>query len=193
MAFEEKCEFIPFLEPFCFHSSETGYVTGVEFYRTKQLDNGSWVADKEMKCLIEADFVITAFGSQLNKCKLKALKKKLHRCFSQIKNQIQITLKGREIKTMLKSEDCVLVDQKMMKTIEPGVFAGGDVTGACETTVEAVNDGKTAAWFIHEYLQVIIHKIHYLKFQIKEKKHNCFALCAKVRTRQVVSKTNLLI
>lgn len=40
-----------------------------------------------------------------------------------------------------------------MKTSYPGVFAGGDIAGVSETTVESVNDGKTAAWNIHAYLE----------------------------------------
>ena len=46
------------------------------------------------------------------------------------------------------------VNEKTMETSEAGVFAGGDIAGISETTVESVNDGKTAAWFIHKYLQV---------------------------------------
>lgn len=41
-----------------------------------------------------------------------------------------------------------------METSEDWVFIGGDIAGVAETTVEAVNDGKTAAWSIHKYLQV---------------------------------------
>lgn len=41
-----------------------------------------------------------------------------------------------------------------MSSSEPGVFCGGDIAGIAETTVESVNDGKTAAWNIHKYLQV---------------------------------------
>lgn len=41
-----------------------------------------------------------------------------------------------------------------MQTSEDWVFAGGDIAGVAETTVEAVNDGKTASWSIHRYLQV---------------------------------------
>lgn len=48
------------------------------------------------------------------------------------------------------------VDTKKMSTSEPGVFCGGDIAGVAETTVESVNDGKTAAWNIHKYLQVIL-------------------------------------
>ena len=46
------------------------------------------------------------------------------------------------------------VDLETMATSQPGVFAGGDLAGVAETTVESVNDGKTAAWSIHQYLQV---------------------------------------
>lgn len=41
-----------------------------------------------------------------------------------------------------------------MASSEPWVFCGGDIAGVAETTVEAVNDGKTAAWYMHKYLQV---------------------------------------
>lgn len=47
------------------------------------------------------------------------------------------------------------VDATSMTTNLPGVFCGGDVAGVAETTVESVNDGKTAAWNIHKYLQVM--------------------------------------
>lgn len=35
----------------------------------------------------------------------------------------------------------------------PSVFCGGDLAGSADTTVESVNDGKTAAWFMHCYMQ----------------------------------------
>lgn len=41
-----------------------------------------------------------------------------------------------------------------MQCSEPWVFAGGDVTGFANTSVESVNDGKQASWHIHKYLQV---------------------------------------
>ena len=42
-----------------------------------------------------------------------------------------------------------------METSERGVFCGGDLAGTAETAVEAVNDGKIAAWTMHSYLQVL--------------------------------------
>ncbi len=44
-----------------------------------------------------------------------------------------------------------------MATSEPNVFVGGDLAGSANTTVESVNDGKQAAWYIHQYLQVGVY------------------------------------
>ena len=41
-----------------------------------------------------------------------------------------------------------------MQMSVPWAFCGGDLGGLAATTVESVNDGKTAAWFMHKYLQV---------------------------------------
>jgi len=41
-----------------------------------------------------------------------------------------------------------------MQTSEPWVFAGGDIAGMANTTVESVNDGKQASWHMHRYIQV---------------------------------------
>lgn len=46
------------------------------------------------------------------------------------------------------------VDPETMQTSEPWVFAGGDIVGMANTTVESVNDGKQASWYIHKYIQV---------------------------------------
>lgn len=46
------------------------------------------------------------------------------------------------------------VDENTMMTSVSGVFCGGDLAGVAQTTVESVNDGKTAAWYIHKYIQV---------------------------------------
>ena len=43
-----------------------------------------------------------------------------------------------------------------MVTSEPDVFVGGDVGGVANITVESVNDGKQAAW----YLQVFVCSSH---------------------------------
>ena len=46
------------------------------------------------------------------------------------------------------------INTETMQTSEAAVFCGGDLGGYCNTTVEAVNDGKQASWYIHKYLQV---------------------------------------
>ena len=46
------------------------------------------------------------------------------------------------------------VDPETMVTSQPNVFVGGDLAGCANTTVESVNDGKQAAWYMHQYLQV---------------------------------------
>lgn len=53
----------------------------------------------------------------------------------------------------LNENNLPIVDKETMQTSHPLVWCGGDLAGVAETTVEAVNDGKTAAWFIHSYLE----------------------------------------
>lgn len=49
--------------------------------------------------------------------------------------------------------DMPVVDPKTQRTNIDHVFCGGDLAGAADTTVESVNDGKTAAWFMHCHLE----------------------------------------
>lgn len=48
------------------------------------------------------------------------------------------------------------INSETMESSEPGIFAGGDIAGVAQTTVESVNDGKHASWSMHKYLQVRI-------------------------------------
>lgn len=47
-----------------------------------------------------------------------------------------------------------VINPDTMQTSHPNVWCGGDIAGVSETTVESVNDGKTAAWYIHCSLEV---------------------------------------
>lgn len=47
------------------------------------------------------------------------------------------------------------VDLNTMRSSIKSVWVGGDLAGVAETTVEAVNDGKIAAWYMHCYLEVL--------------------------------------
>ncbi|CAI5454598.1 unnamed protein product [Caenorhabditis angaria] len=127
---EEKCEFLPFASPRSINVKE-GRIVSITFARTDQDDEGNWVEDDEQVMVVKCDYVISAFGS---------------------------TLKDNEVLQAL--QPCKLnkwggidVNSETQQTSEPWVFAGGDVAGVAETTVESVNDGKIAAWGIHKYLQ----------------------------------------
>jgi dihydropyrimidine dehydrogenase (NADP+) len=103
----------------------------MEFYRTEQNENNEWIEDKEQVIRLKCDFVISAFGSTLTDDAVK-------RAMSPI----------RFNKWGLPD-----IDSVTMSTSEPWVFAGGDVAGVSQTTVESVNDGKQASWHIHRYMQ----------------------------------------
>ena len=68
------------------------------------------------------------------------------------------------------------VNEETMETSEADVFCGGDIAGVANTTVESVNDGKTAAWYMHKYIQVILlhnfllHTCTYFDQNLRDKK-----------------------
>jgi len=132
LAKQEKCEFMPFMSP-----QEVvikhGKIAGIKFFRTEQTDNGKWIEDEEQEIKLKCDFIISAFGSGL---------------YSQ---QVKKALEPLEMNRWGTPE----VDRMKMTTSEPWVFCGGDLAGVAETAVEAVNDGKIAAWSMHQYLQTL--------------------------------------
>jgi dihydropyrimidine dehydrogenase (NADP+) len=130
LAKEEKCEFLPFVAPRQV-ILKGGKIAGMEFCRTEETDDGKWVEDEEQIIRVKANFIISAFGSQLS-------------CSDVTKAMEPLAFN---------SWGGPVVDADTMATSEPGVFCGGDLGGLTQTTVEAVNDGKTASWFIHKYLQ----------------------------------------
>ncbi|KAF1658163.1 Dihydropyrimidine dehydrogenase [NADP(+)], partial [Aptenodytes patagonicus] len=130
LAKEEKCEFLPFLSPRKV-VLRGGQIVAMEFVRTEQDDNGNWKEDEDQVVRLKADVVISAFGSILSDSKV------------------------REAMAPIKFNRWGLpeVDPETMQTSEPWVFAGGDIGGLANTTVESVNDGKQASWYMHRYLQ----------------------------------------
>lgn len=135
LAVEEKCEFMPFVSPKnIILNEDNSKIIGIEFYRTELIDDRSdrVEIDKDQLLKLKTNFVISAFGSQIDdKDLLEALK------------PIELN----------PSTGLPIVDGQTMMTNISGVFCGGDLSGITETTVEAVNDGKTAAWNIHTYLK----------------------------------------
>ena len=73
LARQEKCEFLPFLSPKEVKVTG-GHITGMQFWRTEQTEEGRWIEDKEQIVSLKVDFVISAFGSGLtdasSKCRL---------------------------------------------------------------------------------------------------------------------------
>ncbi|CAD1479183.1 unnamed protein product, partial [Heterotrigona itama] len=130
LAREEKCEFVPFQSPREV-ITRNGKIIAIEFCRTEQNENGEWTEDEEQVCKLKANFIICAFGSGLQ--------------------DSSVTQAMAPIK--MNKWNLPEVDMETMSTSVPGVFCGGDLAGVAHTTVESVNDGKTAAWYIHKYIQ----------------------------------------
>ncbi|NWY74053.1 DPYD dehydrogenase, partial [Erithacus rubecula] len=130
LAREEKCEFLPFLSPRKV-VLKGGRIVAMEFVRTEQDSDGNWKEDEDQVVRLKTDVVISAFGSILSDNKV------------------------REAMAPIKFNRWGLpeVDPETMQTSEPWVFAGGDIGGIANTTVESVNDGKQASWYMHRYIQ----------------------------------------
>ena len=137
LAKEEKCEFMPFLTPSRLLLNKINKISAIEFLRTEVDEDGNLVVDEEQTVKLRADFIISAFGSGIYDEKvLNAL------------SPLKLTKWGNPV-----------IHKTTMGTSEDWVFCGGDIAGVAETTVEAVNDGKTAAWSMHKYLQSINNHI----------------------------------
>jgi len=134
LAIEEKCELMGFLSPHSVTLKENRIHT-ITFARTIDVPDGNWVTDTEQLTTLKANFIITAFGSSLSDPSMIT-------ALSPLK---------------LTQWNTPVVNTETMQTSAPNVFCGGDLAGVAETTVEAVNDGKNAAWHMHCELQGIPH------------------------------------
>lgn len=148
LAVEEKCEFIPFVAPKQILLSsissddsdgnqierKSAKILGMEFYRTELVDDsGDKIeVDKDQIMRLKADYIISAFGSHIDD------------------NDLIDALSPINLD---QASGLPKLDPQTMMCSVPGVFCGGDLSGITETTVEAVNDGKTAAWNINNYLK----------------------------------------
>eukprot|EP00124_Ichthyophonus_hoferi_P001007 Ihof_evm2s45 gene=Ihof_evmTU2s45 len=130
LAKQEMCEFMPFSAPRQV-IVKNGVITGLELCKTEQTDDGRWVADEEQIIRIKANYIISAFGSTLTDPKTLA-------ALAPIK---------------CNSWGLPDVDEVTQGTSEPWVFCGGDLAGYAHTSVESVNDGKQASWYLHKYIQ----------------------------------------
>uniref|UniRef100_S4NXU2 dihydropyrimidine dehydrogenase (NADP(+)) n=4 Tax=Pararge aegeria TaxID=116150 RepID=S4NXU2_9NEOP len=133
LAKEEKCEFIPFMSPQEVILRD-GKIAALKMCRTEQLEDGEWIEDSDQTMQLKANFIISAFGSGL------------------YESDVKEAMAGVKLNRWGLPE----VDSTSMQSVSnPKVFVGGDLAGLAETTVESVNDGKSAAWYMHCYLQGI--------------------------------------
>lgn len=64
LAIEEKCEFLPFLNPKRVIVN-SNHITAMEFFRTEQDDDDNWIETPDQIVRLRVDFVIAAFGCSL--------------------------------------------------------------------------------------------------------------------------------
>jgi dihydropyrimidine dehydrogenase (NADP+) len=131
VAVDEKCEFMPFLSPKKVRV-KGDKIVGLDLVRTEQTDDGDWIEDEDQVVKLKCSYVISAFGSELR----------------------EPAVASAMAPVKMNCWGLPEVDLLTMQTSEKWIFCGGDLDGATHTTVEAVNDGKQAAWFMHKYLQV---------------------------------------
>ncbi|XP_048457497.1 dihydropyrimidine dehydrogenase a, tandem duplicate 1 [Rhincodon typus] len=136
LAKEERCEFLPYMSPRRI-ILKGQHISAIEFVRTEQNDVGDWIEDEDQVIRLKANIVISAFGSILSDPSVK-----------EAMTNIRFNRWG-----------FLDVDTETMQTSEPWVFAGGDIAGLANTTVESVNDGKQASWHIHKYLQDVVTNV----------------------------------
>lgn len=127
----EGINFIPYSVPKKLVKNDKGEVTGVEFEhnlpQNNDANNLKYTTTGD-KMVLPCDHVITAFGSQMPANEEWAIK-------------------------LTNKKGLIDVDYYSNQTTKlPWLFAGGDAIGA-KNLVDAVNDGKTASWFMHKYIQ----------------------------------------
>ncbi|KAJ9459881.1 Dihydropyrimidine dehydrogenase [Diplonema papillatum] len=127
LARSERAEYLPYCLPKEVIVKD-GHIVACEMWKMDIDDDGKWIKDDEQTLRVKCDFIISAFGSVLGTDLEKELAKVADLEWGKVR-----------------------VDAKM-RTKTPWVFAGGDCVGS-GLTVEAANDGKTASWYMHEYIQ----------------------------------------
>ncbi|XP_026816889.1 dihydropyrimidine dehydrogenase [NADP(+)] [Rhopalosiphum maidis] len=163
-AMRERCELVPHSQPVKFlfrkvSGSGTDRIRAVQFRRTDvdDLEPQQNSADDEDHSaddlfVLRADCVVSAFGSRLPKELAEALAP-YARVDERTGRVCVDTQTGR-------CEWWKDGDDKQERRTPPPVWCGGDASCATgstadpsQTTVESANDGKTAAYHIHQYLQ----------------------------------------
>jgi len=129
LAKEERCEFLPYMQPKQV-VVKNGRIVALELFKMEKGDDGEYHIDEDQFIRLKCDFVISAFGSCID-------------------SDLRHTLAPLTFDKWGVAQ----IDTQTMQAIDtPWLFCGGDMVGN-GTTVEATNDGKTASWAIHKYVQ----------------------------------------
>lgn len=131
VAKDENCEFLPFHQPKRVVLDKDGRICALEMYKMEKNSKGDYDVDEDQFLKIKCDFVISAFGSAVESKALVAALEPLKLNSSGTADVDPLTLRSKAA---------------------PWLYAGGDLAGN-GMTVEASNDGKHAAWSIHQFLQ----------------------------------------
>lgn len=131
VAKDENCEFLPYHQPKKVVLDKDGRIVALELFKMEKDASGEYHVDQEQYLKIKCDFVISAFGSGVES-------EPLIKALAPLK---------------LNSAGTGDVDALTLRSKHaPWLFVGGDLAGN-GMTVEASNDGKHAAWSIHQFLQ----------------------------------------
>ena len=130
MTLEEQVDVIPYVLPKkVILDPETNKIKAIEMYKTEQGPDGKYFIDEDQFIRVKCDWIISAFGSDVDTAIVKAIAPiELNKW-----NEIDVNDFGQTKQ-------------------DPRVFSGGDIIGS-DTQVAAANDGKAAAWGIHHFLQ----------------------------------------
>jgi len=163
-AMRERCELVPHSQPVRFlfrkvSGGGTDRIRAVQFRRTDvddlepqqdSVDDEDHSADDLF--VLRADCVVSAFGSRLPKELADALAP-----YARVDERTGRVCVDAQTGRCEWWKDC---DDKQERQTPPPVWCGGDASCATgstadpsQTTVESANDGKTAAYHIHQYLQ----------------------------------------
>ncbi|CUG85679.1 unnamed protein product [Bodo saltans] len=129
MAREEETEFLPYSQPKKILRNENGHVTGLELCKMEKDEHGNYFEDEDQRIVVKCDYIISAFGSTTAQDLQQAM--------------VPMTFKYGVAQVDKNTQQSPSADW---------LFGGGDLVGS-GITVEAANDGKTASWFMHNYIQ----------------------------------------
>mmetsp|Transcript_11752 Transcript_11752/g.29694 ORF Transcript_11752/g.29694 Transcript_11752/m.29694 type:complete len:1041 (-) Transcript_11752:229-3351(-) len=130
LAKDERCEFMPYMQPKAVQVRD-GRVVAMEFYKMDIDETGRYVIDEDQFVRVKCDWIVSAFGSHVDG---------------------EDALTAACLPLRFEHGTASVDDGTLQSKDAEWVFAGGDIAGN-GTTVEATNDGKMASWSIHRFIQ----------------------------------------